>query len=738
MGLAELPRLYFGGFTYWSPSTMNNNDNQPTYDPASATLNWPWLERHGLQDRDQFDAYVTQPGIVPTADSALDPNIDSGAPPAEWNFYGDNSFGFVQEDEPVIEWPDTFSKPSGGLSVTGYTDAGGTHVADGDPWIGEPIRLNVGLDPPKLVDVDPICPWSSQLFVDALSIGAADGERGLTAATAGRAHSRWVFFGRNLNRSGDVIIAGVASAMWQLGLPADAISFLDHSPSPDSLAGQLKAAVAAPGIRGLMVRYVTYHTVYFQGSAFTVRGAPDWKAISKIYAEYAAALVSYEQGKLTTAPSRPANRAYSNTVGWLAPWSEYDMRSMAAGRVLHGAAHVKPLDPTLTPHPGVGPAVMEYAIDPADPTMVSRVSLDLGSTIPERDSSLTKVDFGTMQLALAPDGEHATATPFAEIPYAGGYDAGAYVATAGVVDLAAADLLHPLTVAELQQHMTVSFIDPQTQTVTPALHEADFTAETDDRGVYLNQPGEPWSPADESISVQVRYRGGRPPPGTRLRIAQYSPDPPGFVEGAWRLVSEAAGATAQAPFLSLAADGEVIDGAYVTVRIPHADDGAPYATVTLSVSALRSGPPVLALTPLAPGRGTSPPPSVVHGPAVAQEFFANVRVLPFHNAMAVAFENWLRTGPSVDLASRRTFDAVFRTFVTMYPAMRFIRDPLQFQAWRGRICEVTDPATFETARYMPVTRSLSCGQRRMLVLWNDYANGALPTAVKGESFGRRA
>jgi hypothetical protein len=735
MGLAELPRLYFSGFTYWNPSTMNNNDYQQTYDPASATLNWPWLERHGLRDPEQFDAYVTQPGIVPIANAALDPNIVSAVPPSEWNFYGDNSCGFVQENEPVIEWPDTFSKPPGSLAVTGYTDAGGRLITTGDPWIGQPIRLNLGLDAAKLVDVDPICTWSSQLFVDTLAIGAAGGQTGLTGATAGRAHARWVFFARNLNKSGDVIIAGVGSAMFQLGLPAGAISFLDPSPAPDSLAGQLEAAVGAPGMRGLMVRYVTYHTVYFQGSAFTVRGAPDWKAITEVYAEYAAALVSYKQGNLSTPPPRPSNRAYSNTVGWIAPWSEHDMRSAAVGRVLHGAAGVKPIDPSLKATP-IGPAVLEYAVDPSDPTMVSRVSIDLGSTIPELDSSLIKVDFGVMQLAVAPHGQDTAPTLFAEIPYAGGYDAGAYVATAGVVDIASAQFLHTLTVDDLQHRLIVSFVDPHTQTVKPALHEADFTAETDDRGVYLNEPGEAWSLSDESIAVQVRYRGGKPPPGTQLRIAQYSPDPPGFGEGGWRLVSDGDDARAQAPFVRLRADGEVIDGAYVNVPVPHSDDGAPWATVTFGVSAVRPGPPVLELTPRAPGRAESPPRSVVR--SVTQQFFTNVRVLPFHNAMAIAFENWLRTGPSVDLASQRAFDAVFRTFFTMYPAMRFIRDTLQFQAWRGRICAVTDPATFETAGYMPVTRSLSSGQRRMLELWNAYANGALPTPVKGESLGRRA
>ena len=40
MGLADLPRLYFNGFNFWSPSTFNNNDDYPTYDVPHLRLDW--------------------------------------------------------------------------------------------------------------------------------------------------------------------------------------------------------------------------------------------------------------------------------------------------------------------------------------------------------------------------------------------------------------------------------------------------------------------------------------------------------------------------------------------------------------------------------------------------------------------------------------------------------------------------------------------------------------------------
>jgi hypothetical protein len=402
------------------------------------------------------------------------------------------------------------------------------------------------------------------------------------------------------------------------------------------------------------------------------------------------------------------------------------MRSAPTGRILHAGRPVRPVGNATAQ--SIGPAALEYQADPANPDLISRVSIDLGTTIPERNGALDKVDFGTMQLALVPPG--GAPRPFAEVPYAGGYDKTAYEAGSGVVDIPADRFLAAVSVADMAHHIVARFVDPVNGTTQVGLEEADYTAETDDRGVYVNEPGPLWSPADPTLVVEVRFRGGSPPAGTRLQIAQYAPDEPGFNENGWELVSNWA-PRAQTPYVMLDAGGSVIHGAYVTVAVPD-------STVTIRVSGLRPGPPVLRFAPVAPGDPDPTPRQAVRVFAVVQEFFGNVRVLPFHNAMTVAYENWLRSGPSVDLATQRIFDSVFRTFFLMYPAMRFLSDPLQFQAWRGRICAVTDPARFDTAAYMPVTRALSAGQRRMLELWNTYVDGEVPSTPRRSKIVRRS
>lgn len=734
MGLADLPRAYFSGFAFWNPSTMNNNDAQPSYDPATASLNWPWLERHGLRDTDAFDDYVTQAGIVPSAnDQILGDFLDPTSPPAEWNFYGDNSCGFVQPSVPKIEWPEKFDKPTGPTAITGFTNEQGVKVTSGDPWIGQPVQLNDGLDSAKLVDVDPVAAWSSQIFLDTFGVGSPAAGAGITGRADGRGHSRWVFFQRNKNVDKDVIIAGIGSAMFQIALPTADLRFLDAAPGTGSLAALFKGALGRPEVRGLMVRFVVYHTIYFQGAAFPKPNTVDWQAISDLYHEYAAEVAAYESGARSEPPPKPVNRAYSNTVGWIAPWTDADMRSMAVGRILHSPGPIQPADPSLKPWP-LGPAALEYSTDLADPSKVVRISLDVGTATPERDGSLTKIDFGLMRLAVQPPGG-GPARPFAEIPFQGGYDAQTYVDNAGVIDFPASSFLTSMSVDAIQNPIVIQFVDAKGG-IQVGLREAELTAETEDRGVYVEEPGAAWSPPDRTVDIQVRYRGGTPPDGTLLRVAQYSPSPPGFIELGWELVSEADGAS-QAPFADVAGNGTVRDGAWIVVPVTSAP-GARFGTAGVRLSGRRPGPPVLQFTPLLKGLVVAPPAKAVKFFNTAQEFFTNVRVLPFHNEMTVGFENWLQTGPSVDLVTQRTFNDVFRTFFLMYPAMRFVGDAQGFQAWRGPVLALTDPARFESAGYMPVTRSLSAGQRRILELWSTYLDGSLPTPTHlGGRIGRR-
>lgn len=729
MGLADLPRIHVRGSAAWNPSTVNNNDAQPTYDPASAELSWPWMAQHGLAAHGDVDRYLTEP-ILDTPNVALLQGVDPTSPPAEWNYYGGNTCCFLQPDEPVIEWPEKFRKPAGTTAVTAWTGPDGARRS-ADPVVGLPLQLNVGLDAAKLVDVDPVCPWSSQIFADSLTLGSTARGAGFTGATAGRAHARWLYFRRNLNLAEDVHIAGVASAMWQLAMPTDTLEWFDDAPAPGTATATLRAALDRPGTRGLLLRVTTYRTVYFQGAAFDGRDVPDWPGIIELYREYREQRLAWEAGERSDAPPVPVNRAYSTTIGWIAPWTDADLRSMAADRTLVPSPGVpyRPAGQHGLPAWPLGPASLACAVAADDPGRIERISLDLGSCVPEVDASLEKVDVGVLELSVPGSGDP---TPFARLTR-DAYARAAYEDGVGVVDLDGDRLLRPLTTDDLA-HAVVVTASLGGAPPARALTEAPYTAETDDRGVYLDEPGADGQ-GTATIRFQVRHLGRKPPPGTRVRVSQYTPSPPGFGEGGWGLVSATA-PDRQAPYVRFDAPG-VEDGASVVLDVAHVDDGLPYATVDVTVTALRPGTPNLDVVPVGPGGAPPPAAETISLPAIASRHYAVVRVLPFHEQRATAFANWLRTGPTADVVTQRVFDEVFRTYFLLYPVMRFIRDPLQLQAWRGRVCEATDPAIFDRADYMPVTRALSAGQRRMLLAWNDHLDGDPPVRDATSSLGRR-
>ena len=182
------------------------------------------------------------------------------------------------------------------------------------------------------------------------------------------------------------------------------------------------------------------------------------------------------------------------------------------------------------------------------------------------------------------------------------------------MDIPASSFLAPVSAGDMAHHIVVQFADPAGAT-QPGLEEADYTAETDDRGVYVNEPGAPWSPADPAIDVEVRFRGKRPPAGTRLQIAQYSPDEPGFNEFNWnscpthcrrrRLRRDAERRRRRDPWLPR------------DRRRARFDGQDPRVGAAL-------GPPILRFAPVAPGDPEPTPPDTIAFDTIVRQFFANV------------------------------------------------------------------------------------------------------------------
>jgi hypothetical protein len=98
--------------------------------------------------------------------------------------------------------------------------------------------------------------------------------------------------------------------------------------------------------------------------------------------------------------------------------------------------------------------------------------------------------------------------------------------------------------------------------------------------------------------------------------------------------------------------------------------------------------------------------------------FLSVRTLPADDDLAAV--------PDGDLSWELVFDKVLSHYHAVTPRMSTIIDLSDRNAVRTfatRILEVTDPALFETSRYMPVTRDMSANRRMLL---RRYCANACP------------
>lgn len=761
MGLSSLPRLYFRGQFFWSPSTYNNNDYAPaleTYDPVTAKLNWSFLREQGVKTDADFEKWSTQP-------ISTKPSQPFTLPPAEWGYYGGNQCGFVTDTIPAIN-DSNFSIPLGPnrarTKSTGYsylTEKNKVKFDDSDAWVGLPFQFNANFKPAKLVDINPLLPWTSQVFSDTFSIGDKAKGEGFSAPVKYRMHSRWIYTKRNYNVDGKLIIAGGISTFFQTVVHKKDITFFNSKPKPNSFQAKLQKGLETAD--GIMIRFTAYDTIYFQGKPFEAlhRKADDnndqvtelMVRIAVLYQKYQEELKEFKEGKRTTAPTPPVNRAYSRVVGWTGLWNKGELISMADGRIL--LPIVLPGQPKGLPEPKavqakglpadyypskdnkkpkapvtIGPIAVEVV---EKNKKVERISVDMGTAMPEHDSTGKKADFGQVKLKLINLGSKSKSNVYeiATLPN----DLASYHKTAGVFDIT--DLSDEVKKA-IQDNPLALYVDSydhktNKQTSTLALVENPVMSNTNSRGLYAEQPDPYWERAPAvAFTIKVQHYGKAPKKGeVNLAIGQYT--------SGFELINEDSKAKgpdtfqfSAMPFVELSHEGKVITNNSI---IPVPSSGL----VPINVKAVQPGIPFLVFYPFVSGSDFKGP-----GPLQAAPTFYSynaIRVLPFDNNLAEEFELWLsnlpKPGKVHDLIGRvnqRVFDDVFRTFHLMYPVMDFISNPTKFQEWRGRIIKLTDPQAFESAAYMPVTRSLSAGQRRILVAYVNFLAKLPDFETKGD------
>ncbi|HEX2046445.1 MAG TPA: hypothetical protein VHF27_01695 [Acidimicrobiales bacterium] len=684
MSVLSVPRIYFKGQASWNPATANNNDQWMTFDTVKAELDWGFLgSQHPPISAENAGARF--PLWARTLQHYSGPDGRWYQPPAEWNYYGGNEVALHTRRTQTM--------------VTGaQLTYGGTDRADGDPLIGSYVEI-VGDPYPgttfptaaRLVDVNPNSFWSTCLLLRSLQIGD---ERSPTAflhadvAPGAYMGSQWLNLRRNLNADHQLEIAGVGGSVMQACMPkGDSLRFgrmCDRSPSLQGLA----AALRRPGVKGLMVRLSAYMTRYFTAEEFA-----DCKGKTEKYTR----LVQLWDADLHSGRAPTQNPAVSSVVGTIGLWCDGELASSAGGRYLAPMARIAmSLPEGQTADAALGPAVAEVHQEEAV------LSLDMGGTVPECDSSGRKVDLGPLEVVVVEGSGRATtvATLAPE-----DYDRARYEKRAGIVDVDLRDDDVPKIV-----NGTLRLVARASEAVV-ALEEMSVTAEAESRCVWVEE-GEV-----VGLRVHVRQNGALPTDTVHVRLAQYLPDPPPPCPNpqSWVLASRE---TAVLAFLGAPDD---------VVTLAEPGDGS----VEIRFRSLRPGFATIAFFPHRDGPPPPvPPPSRVlpmlldqtHRVTMTSASFCSVRAMPFDNDLPRRFARQWEERPDPSAAWDFVYKNVLALYQLLYPAMLHfggldLGDRRAVERNINRILELTCEVEPTSTVRMPVTRDLSAGKRAVLRLY---------------------
>lgn len=382
MSILETPRIYFRGNIAWDPVTTNN------FPPSKDADAW----QQAAYDEDALDSTYRAATVEPDTVRDFRAAAIAEVPPAP--------------DEPNLSsWnPDgTYRSTFFETRVSGVDTGHGLDTSD--PFVTAPVGFT-GM----LIDAEPYGPYSSQLFFDEMSFGIAGGCRVL-----GKRMRR--FDDRNINffaNPDNAIIAGVASVSWQTVFGKDAGLDVDEFDSPALQA--LRAALASDDVLGLMVRWNSYRTIYYNNPAQRNNNQAQFDD-SEILME-----------KLRQGGWQP-NPARSLIVGALGLWRRSDCPTEPSDRTLVSTLNAIPgKSAPADGGPGVGTAFMRIDSAATPPTL----TLDLQNSIPCANQATDKIDLGTLSVLAADPAPAVAIAEVAQIPL-GQYDRAAYEASSGIV-----------------------------------------------------------------------------------------------------------------------------------------------------------------------------------------------------------------------------------------------------------------------------------------------------------------
>ncbi len=670
---------------------MNNNDQWPTYNVADAELNWDFL---AAQDEPVTPANVSTHFAewARTPQQFTDPGgVKWCQPPGEWNYYGGNSWWLHTDDQPT--------------TITGvqYDIGGEVHHDSDDVLMGAVLDMVGDAYPgsdfptaPRMLDINPDATWNTSFLARGLQVGTKTAPQRLIRGTVVPGtwmSSRWLHFGRNLNLSGKVWNAGVGGSVQQTCLPKESLHLAVDQGS--RALDKLAAALQWDDVRGLMVRFTAYLTLYFTG--------PDFDDLKNAtLTERYARLAALWKKQIATGEMPLQNPAVSRIVGSIGLWSGNEHITVPGGRYLAPATPTT-ISVAKTKKVWLGCTALETHTQDGKVT----ASIDLGNTIPELDENGAKVALGDLKLLLeqGPTRARTVATLTQSA-----YDTEHYEKTAGIVDLQLDATEDEIATGNL---VLVREADGAQARL---LVEQRLTAWAENRGLYVEQG------ASNTLTIEVRDRGKLPTDTVYVLLQQYVPSPRQPAPG---------------DFLKRAAPDEELlsfrrEPGEEKTGLLRVQDGR--ATVTFD--SVRPGFPVVAFFPYFENDTPPTPPDVLPPFGAPQRafnsaYYSSVRVMPFDDDLPAQFQQVLdTTGNDRDAAWEFVYERIMYLYDALYPIMRYygsldLGEQKAVEQNIDQIIRLCEPHMLDSTLYMPASRDLSNGKRTVLKMYRDLvlANG---------------
>jgi len=532
--------------------------------------------------------------------------------------------------------------------------------------MGSPYRTDH--TPAVMVDLDPTDGFTTQLFAQTLRIENASGLL-IEANAPVRSHSRWINSWRNLEFVGD----RGSSAIWQLAFPKDSLHFkTEASPSLSALAAEAEAG------QGIVMRLCFY---LFQ---------------HRPYQEIADAYANNQRIAM------PGQMVIAATIG---VWGAKEPATLAPARILMPNLSA-PLNIPAPIHTERKQRqfFLGVALAQAD-THRKVVTLDLVNSIPEAAGfdTLTadvqhlpeKIDLGALSLQVL-DSSKETLVCVGTITFAErashepSYNTGQTLLRGGIIEMP-----YPPELEEQILNGDLVLTQGDTLDAPVLLHENPYHVLVDARNVYLELE----DPTPQAIPFQILKRGQPLTQPLVMRVQQT------INRGMDAYTSSPSQPSQEREQESAEQDGVV--------------------EVTTAVTSDAQGFGVLSLRPLQAGMAkvwlytpTDPDLSQIRFGTTRYllqselQYSLHVRVLPDDRQYDLVSD--------ADLTWEYMQAHFFRYYALLYPVMnQYINfdDQAATEAMAPLISAFIATTLFNSTLYMPITRELSAGKRRLVQRW---------------------